>query len=581
MPERTSRPFGPERTSPPLAPEQPADPVHDGPAGAADLEVQVVPRAAHSRVVGPHAGRLKVQLAAPPVDGAANAALVDLLADALDVAKHQVTIVRGHTGRRKTVRIADLTASVLRARLGLINFLYLPLVASLLAAPACESEVPFSIKVVLPDDTDSLARANNAALALSPGGSENFEIDGLDFSIEVKLEPDDTQRTLSLYLAEGENLLAWGRSAPFILSAPVDGLAVLIAPPGQLSSFRGTITEPDPEILVGVAPGRGAFMLDDEGHAALLNEFTLESDIAATLTADDLPPADDGALVPDTGGGIWRLAWAERLRGFRYDPGDDEWTIASHTGADTGARPGAAHVVDASLERLLLFGGGSHADIAQVDLVAASDGGFAVEILTTPLDGPRRGATALYVTREDSDDGEGVVLVGGDDPTRPLAYFVATGQAFGAPEAWTGLQCAQLERSPGADDEVRVLCVGGLRGAAATTAALVLHFPPASEAKDPSLEIVPDLVPDAPADPRLLADDRYLYAQYAGPGGGHWLRIDRADLTTTSEPGPALRARGGHSVSLGTGATFLLGGWTADDTAVDRWHVFVGSISTE
>ena len=57
MPERTSRPFGPERTSPPLAPEQPADPVHDGPAGAADLEVQVVPRAAHSRVRGSRAAR--------------------------------------------------------------------------------------------------------------------------------------------------------------------------------------------------------------------------------------------------------------------------------------------------------------------------------------------------------------------------------------------------------------------------------------------------------------------------------------------------------------------------------------------
>ena len=552
------------------------DPVHDHHDGS-ELEVQVVPRASQTRIVGPHAGRLKIQLAAPPVDGAANAALVDLLADTLDVARGQVAVIRGHTGKRKTVRITGMHSGELRRRLGLLAFMFAA------PMPACESEVPFSIKVVLPDDTEALARANNAALELTPGGAENFEVDGLDFSIEVKLEPDDVQRTLSLYLAEGETLLAWGRSAPFLLSSPVDGLALLIAPPGRLSSFRGTITEPDPEILVGVAPGRGAFMLDGEGHAALLNEFTLASDIAATLD-EDLPPSTDGALVPDTGGGVWRLAWAERLRGYRYDPGDDEWTTATFSGPDIGARPGAAHVVDASLERVLLLGGGTHADIAQVDLVADNDQSFTVEILTTPLDGPRSGATALYITREASDEGEGLVLVGGDDPALPLAYYIATdrdGAGLGPAEPWTGLQCAQIDLTPGADDELRVLCLGGLRGGAATTAALVLHFPPASEDKAPTLEIVPDLIPDAPTDPRLLADGSYLYAQYAGPAGGQWLRIDRTDLATTSEPGPALRARGGHSVSLGTGATFLLGGWTADEQPVDRWHVFVGSLASE
>ena len=59
-------------------------PVREGPPGhhdASELDVQVVPRASQSRIVGPHDGRLKVQLAAPPVDGAANTALIDLLAD--------------------------------------------------------------------------------------------------------------------------------------------------------------------------------------------------------------------------------------------------------------------------------------------------------------------------------------------------------------------------------------------------------------------------------------------------------------------------------------------------------------------
>jgi uncharacterized protein (TIGR00251 family) len=74
------------------------------------LEVLVQPRASRSRVVGVHEGRLKIQLSAPPVDGEANAALVELLASVLDVRKSDVTIVRGDTGRRKTVRVAGVSS---------------------------------------------------------------------------------------------------------------------------------------------------------------------------------------------------------------------------------------------------------------------------------------------------------------------------------------------------------------------------------------------------------------------------------------------------------------------------------------
>ncbi len=52
-------------------------------AGGAVLELLVQPRASRTRVVGEHDGRLKIQLAAPPVDGEANAALLAFLADLL------------------------------------------------------------------------------------------------------------------------------------------------------------------------------------------------------------------------------------------------------------------------------------------------------------------------------------------------------------------------------------------------------------------------------------------------------------------------------------------------------------------
>ena len=85
--------------------------------GGVVLEVLVQPRASRTRVVGEHDGRLKVQLAAPPVDGEANAALVDFLAGEFGARRSDVTIERGDTGRRKTVRVAGVTAQAVRATL--------------------------------------------------------------------------------------------------------------------------------------------------------------------------------------------------------------------------------------------------------------------------------------------------------------------------------------------------------------------------------------------------------------------------------------------------------------------------------
>jgi uncharacterized protein len=86
-------------------------------AGGVELDVAVVPRASRSRVIGTHGDRIKVQLAAPPVDGAANAELVELLAELFAVPRRSIAIVRGETSRRKTVRIASADAESIRAQL--------------------------------------------------------------------------------------------------------------------------------------------------------------------------------------------------------------------------------------------------------------------------------------------------------------------------------------------------------------------------------------------------------------------------------------------------------------------------------
>lgn len=86
-------------------------------AGGIEIAVQAQPRAAQSTIVGEHGGRLKVRLAAPPVEGAANDELVRVLAKALGVPRSAVTVVRGHASRAKTVRIAGVTAAAARRAL--------------------------------------------------------------------------------------------------------------------------------------------------------------------------------------------------------------------------------------------------------------------------------------------------------------------------------------------------------------------------------------------------------------------------------------------------------------------------------
>ncbi len=69
------------------------------------LRVQVQPRASCDEFAGIHAGALKVRLTSPPVDGKANAALIAFLAESFGVAKRQVTLLKGESGRAKQLRI--------------------------------------------------------------------------------------------------------------------------------------------------------------------------------------------------------------------------------------------------------------------------------------------------------------------------------------------------------------------------------------------------------------------------------------------------------------------------------------------
>lgn len=69
------------------------------------LSIHVQPGAARSEAVGEHGDALKIRLAAPPVDGKANAALIAFVARALDLPRSQVELISGAASRQKRLRV--------------------------------------------------------------------------------------------------------------------------------------------------------------------------------------------------------------------------------------------------------------------------------------------------------------------------------------------------------------------------------------------------------------------------------------------------------------------------------------------
>jgi len=81
-----------------------------GADGSITLDVHVQPGAKRTEVVGIHGDCLKIRLAAPAVEGHANEALIAFLAKSFGVPRRNVALVRGHSGRSKTLSIVSPAA---------------------------------------------------------------------------------------------------------------------------------------------------------------------------------------------------------------------------------------------------------------------------------------------------------------------------------------------------------------------------------------------------------------------------------------------------------------------------------------
>ncbi|MCA9696125.1 MAG: DUF167 domain-containing protein [Myxococcales bacterium] len=557
------------------------------PDGTVELDIQAVPRASKSAVGQPHGDRLKIHVKAPPVDGAANAAILDLLREVLAVPRSAIEILRGHTGKRKTVRVDGLDPAQIRERLGLppestgpTAAIVPPILAASLGLAltcACSDPRELPITVILPADSSDLEQADNASLLFRPGGDAyTFAVDGLDFTLELEDEPSDSLQQLELYLAKSDKLLAWGSTAAFTTAgaAPEGGIALFLGRPGRLSTWPDSLDAPDPAVLAATAVGRGMLLLESDGDTFLLNHFTLDLEAGASLSANALT-ADDGGLYSAADGRLIRLAFEQSdPRAWRYDPGTDRWdTLTVDAAADIGPRPEAAVLLDPDQTRLYLIGGGDHGDAIAIDLLADDDDRLgAATVADFALDRPRPGATALWLPASDDPTAD-VLVVGGGEIAGAPGLVAGTGEALGADlPPWQHPACALL-RGPtlddpaGADGNV-VACLGGiLDGEASDGVALI-------DVGGASFEYAPAALATALAEPLLFHDNFALYAQ----GANRTFRVDRVDQAITEVEGSALRARGGHSVSLATGATFLVGGVDQDDVPLDRWQVFIPAI---
>jgi uncharacterized protein (TIGR00251 family) len=82
---------------------------------AITVDILVQPRASRARIGPMHDGRIKIAVTAPPVDGEANAAVIELLARRLGVARGDIAVIAGAGSRRKTLRIERVTRAQLEA----------------------------------------------------------------------------------------------------------------------------------------------------------------------------------------------------------------------------------------------------------------------------------------------------------------------------------------------------------------------------------------------------------------------------------------------------------------------------------
>jgi hypothetical protein len=412
-----------------------------------------------------------------------------------------------------------------------------------------------------PRDDAPLGEVDNITVTLSPDGfTDQFAVDGPDSSVEIELPPDDTSRSLSVFFARGESLIAYGRTPRFTFGGAAGaGVKVFLGYPGTVATLDRDFALPDASTVVAGSPGRGAVALGSDGAAAFLDAYTFDL-VSMAPFPEPVPAAGDGLFVGDPSGSVTRIAADEGLTATRYRYGADRWDHVSYE--DMTPRPGASMWFDAETSTAYVAGGGETSSLLEVQVVT-EDTDLPVFVPLEPaLDGPRPRGT-LFGRR-----GEGIsglVVFGGSDASLPLARAIEAGaDADDVGTAWTDASCVAL-------DDTRTLCAGGIVDGETTADAAIVELASGS----PAVSRLPEQLPVPMRDVLWLEDELAVYAQ----GEGRLVRIDRVSLEATEPAGSPQRATGGGAAILPTGVTLIAGGEAADGSATDVWQLFSPAIS--
>lgn len=422
-----------------------------------------------------------------------------------------------------------------------------------LACGDITSEVEISFE--RPRDDAPLGNVDNITVSLTPDGfAEQFAVDGPEASVEFELPPDDVSRTLSVFFARGEDLLAYGTTPPFTFAGAAGaGVVVFLGYPGTLATLDRDFALPDTSTLIAPSFGRGAIALGSDGSAVFLDAYTYAL-LSIAPFPETTPAADDGLLVGDGTGSVTRVSYAERVSATRYVYGTDAWIQVSPEGMP--ARPQGAAWFDAETARVYVAGGGEETSILQVEVATEDNALPTITTLDLELDGPRRGATLFG---QPSAGEAGLVVFGGDDPALPLVWSPSGQPAESEGEAWTGAHCVAL-------DEARTLCAGGSLDGETTGQGVIVD----TTGGTPTVSRLPDLLPIPMRDVLWVPDSSAVYAQ----GEGRLFRFDRETLEREEPPGSPQRAAGGGAAILPTGVTVIAGGEDTDGAATEVWQLF-------
>lgn len=411
-----------------------------------------------------------------------------------------------------------------------------------------------------PRESAPLGDVDNITVSLTPDGfTEQFAVDGPDSALEFELPPDDVSRSLSVFFARGESLIAYGHTPPFTYGGAAGAnVVVFLGYPGTVATLDRDFSLPDASTVLASSPGRGAVALASDGSAVFLDTYTFAL-VSMAPFPDTVPAPDDGLFVGDETGSVTRIAVDESVFATRYRYGSDTWDHVSQE--DMEPRPGAAAWYDAETATAWFAGGGTETSVLQVQVRTEDTNLPTFEALDTTVDGPRVGGTLFGRPGAGL---ESLVVFGGDDPSLPLARRVAAGEdAEETGVAWTGAHCVAL-------NDVRTLCAGGSLDGEATAEAAIVD----TSASPLVVSRLPDVLPVPMRDVLWLEDEGAVYAQ----GEARLVRVDRETLETSEPAGTPQRASGGGAAELPTGVTLIAGGVDADGAATDVWQLFSPAI---